>query len=271
MIWSMFKSRKVSAPKAMDPAAASKIDRLTYAIGDIHGRHDLFTTLIDAIRKDASALQQRPQIVLLGDYIDRGPDSAKVLTSIIELTEESWCDTEVLLGNHELFMIKFILDIADGPPWLNFGGIATLSSYGIASPGNRTDAQDWQDLQDELLEKIPRSHLQMLSHAKIFYVSGDYLFVHGGVAPGVPIEDQTVDTMLWIRDAFLMSPKASDYVVVHGHSAKATADNLPWRIGIDTGAYATGILSAIRLHKAERRILQVRTSGLIDADAVNLS
>lgn len=271
MVWSLFKPRKGSGDSDVALKPMSRIDRLTYAIGDIHGRYDLFVTLLSAIRSDAAALQQKPTIVLLGDYIDRGPDSAKVLSAIIELTRANWCDTEVLLGNHELFMIKFALDINDGPPWLNFGGIPTLASYGIAAPGNRSEPKDWQNLQEELLAKIPRQHLQLLSHAKIYYISGDYLFVHGGVQPGVPIEEQTVDTMLWIRDAFLSSPKASDYVVVHGHSAKATADNLPWRIGIDTGAYATGILSAIRLYRTDRKILQVRTTGLIDAGAAQAS
>ncbi|WP_349322845.1 metallophosphoesterase [Asticcacaulis sp. MM231] len=241
----------------------STIDRLTYAIGDIHGRYDLFALAIEYIRHDARALNERPRIVLLGDYIDRGPDSAQVLSAIIDLRAQDWCDTEVLLGNHELFMIKFALDTQSGAPWLNYGGLSTLASYGITPPADRNDPDAWQALQDELLVKIPRAHLQLLSHAHIYFIAGDYLFVHGGVAPGVPVEEQTVDTLLWIREAFLKSPRASEYVVVHGHSAKATADNHRWRIGVDTGAYATGVLSVMRLNGPERRLIQAKLSGVI--------
>jgi serine/threonine protein phosphatase 1 len=266
MVWSFFKRSQPTAPvesATEEVVNTSQIDRLTYAIGDIHGRYDLFAILLEHIRHDSLSLKEKPRIVLLGDYIDRGPGSAQVLSAIVDLCKQDWCDTEVLLGNHELFMIKFALDITDGPAWLNYGGLATLASYGINPPADKTNPEDWQTLQDELLLKIPRDHLQLLSHAKIYFIAGDYLFVHGGVQPGVPVEEQTIDTMLWIRGEFLASPKSCDYVVVHGHSAKATADNLQWRIGVDTGAYATGVLTTIRLSGRERRVFQAKASGVI--------
>ncbi len=236
----------------------SRIDRLTYAVGDVHGRNDLLVRFINGVRRDAEALGERPRIILLGDYIDRGPASSAVLDTILALQQAEWCDVEVLIGNHELFLMKFILDVSNVGSWLQHGGLATLGCYGIAPPKDRSDPEALEELREDLLARVPDAHLGLLADAKVYFIAGDYLFVHGGVEPGVPIEEQDPDTMLWIRDEFLQSEKACDYVVVHGHSAKATADNLPWRIGVDTGAYATGVLTAVRLHGTERKIVQVR-------------
>jgi serine/threonine protein phosphatase 1 len=236
----------------------SKIDRLTYAVGDIHGRNDLLIRFINGVHRDSEALGERPRIILLGDYIDRGPASNAVLDTILALKQATWCDVEVLIGNHELFLMKFILDVSNAGAWLQHGGLATLGCYGVAPPKDRSDPEALDELRAELLERVPNEHLELMADAKVYFIAGDYLFVHGGVEPGVPIEEQDPDVMLWIRDEFLQSEKACDYVVVHGHSAKATADNLPWRIGVDTGAYATGILSAVRLRGTERKIVQVR-------------
>lgn len=255
MNFPMFRSRDTS--KSRLPPSNSLIDRLTYAIGDIHGRNDLLTKMLDTIRSEADVLGEKPRIVMLGDYIDRGPASADVLATVVALRTADWCDAEILLGNHELFLLKFALDASCGPQWLEYGGTATLQSYGLTPPLDRTDPAQWQALLADMVRVIPREHLRLLCEAKIYFIAGDYLFVHGGVKPGMPIEEQSADTMLWIREEFLAVDKSCDYVVVHGHSAKEDAHNLPWRIGVDTGAYATGVLSAVRLSGRDREIIQV--------------
>lgn len=259
MLFPMLNFRPKAKPQS--EVNHSRIDRLTYAIGDIHGRFDLFTRMLDFIKSESGGLGEKPRIVLLGDYIDRGPSSAEVLARIIELKQEPWCDVVVLLGNHELFLMNFVVGGGNAGAWLEYGGSATLSSYGIAIPKDGNDPEQWQAAMEEVLRVVPRDHMLLLCDAKIYLIAQDYLFVHGGVRPGVPIEDQGSETMLWIREEFLSSKKACDYVVVHGHSAQEAADNLPWRIGVDTGAYATGVLTAVRLWDDDREIIQVTQNG----------
>jgi serine/threonine protein phosphatase 1 len=261
MFWLSEKSRpkatETDGPTEPPEVFESSIDRLTYAIGDIHGRNDLFLKMLVDIRNDADAVGERPRIIILGDFIDRGPCSAEVIISILRLQAQSWCDTVVLVGNHEFALIKFCLDSSCGWLWLEYGGMATLASYGVALGSDKSDYSRWPELQRRVIRAIPRSHMKVLTDAKINFIAGDYLFVHGGVDPTLPLETQGPDTFLWIRDAFLSSPKSCDYVVVHGHSARVDASNLRWRIGVDTGAYATGILSAVKLSGANREIMQV--------------
>jgi serine/threonine protein phosphatase 1 len=246
-------------PKADPVFTHSHIDRLTYAIGDIHGRQDLFIQMLAKIYDDAMTFDEKPRLVLLGDYIDRGPTSSGVLESIVELKKHDWCDLVVLLGNHEYFLVKFILDCKNGARWLDYGGVATLVSYGLTPPKNRHDQSQWDQLLKDMMSAIPRAHLRMLYDAKISFSAGDYLFVHAGVTPGVPVGQQGPDSMLWIRDEFLSAEQACEYVVVHGHSIKEEPENLAWRIGVDTGAYAHGVLTAVRLVENDRQIIQVGT------------
>ncbi|CAL4869883.1 Bis(5'-nucleosyl)-tetraphosphatase, symmetrical (plasmid) [Asticcacaulis sp. MM231] len=253
------KTRETPGPPDGPQVFSSSIDRLTYAIGDIHGRNDLFLKMLLDIRNDAEAVGEKPRIVLLGDYIDRGPNSAEVLTSILRLQTQTWCDTAVLVGNHEFALIKFCLDSSCGWLWLEHGGTATLASYGILVGADKSDFSQWPELQQKVIRSIPKSHMKLMCEAKIKFIAGDYLFVHGGVNPDLPLDLQDAETLLWIREAFLSSPKSCDYVVVHGHSAKVVASNLEWRIGVDTGAYATGILTAVKLLGTTREIIQVST------------
>jgi len=249
--------RQVKAEPAFDHA---RIDRLTYAIGDIHGRQDLFIRMLERLFDDALAFDERPRLVLLGDYIDRGPASADVLESIVELQKHDWCDLVVLLGNHEYFLVKFILDCKNGSSWMDYGGLETLASYGLKPPRNQNDQSQWDQLLKDMLKAIPREHLRMLYNAKLSFIAGNYLFVHAGIKPGVPVAQQEPETMLWIRDEFLSARQACEYVVVHGHSIKQHPDNLAWRIGVDTGAYANDVLTAVRLFGTERAIIQVTTA-----------
>lgn len=253
-MWSALK-RAFSKPTP-STAKTSRIDRLTYAVGDVHGRNDLLTRLIEKIRLDAEGEGERPRIVLLGDYVDRGDDSAGVLDTILELEASSWCDAQILLGNHEEMLKRFLLESDYGSDWVTFGGHATLASYGVTPPSPRSDSELWVEARKQLSQAMPTTHMALLRRAALYYTAGDYLFVHGGVKPGVPLEQQGADILLWIRDEFLRSPKACDKVVVHGHSARQQVANQGWRIGVDTGAYATGILTAVKLKDTTRAFLR---------------
>jgi len=247
---SLFKSPAKLAP--------SRIGRLTYGVGDIHGRADLFEKMIERIRGDSAAIGEKPSIVLLGDYIDRGPASRQVLERILRLQNETWCDVEALMGNHEEAMLQFLREPGYGVSWVEFGGGATLGSYGVAVPAMRTDPEAWQAVRDAFLEVLPRQHIEMLSGLRVSLQTDDYLFVHAGVNPDVPLSAQGPQEFLWIRAPFLASEKACEYVVVHGHTPEEEPSNERWRIGLDTGAYATGVLTGVRLRGDDRSMVQVR-------------
>jgi serine/threonine protein phosphatase 1 len=247
---SLFKSPAKVAP--------SHIGRLTYGVGDIHGRADLFEKMIDRIRVDSEMIGEKPRIVLLGDYVDRGPGSRQVLERIIRLKQEAWCEVEALMGNHEEALLQFLREPGYGVSWVEFGGAATLGSYGIAVPAMRTDPEAWEAVRDAFVEVLPREHVELLEGFRISLQADDYFFVHAGVNPDVPLEAQGSQEFLWIRAPFLASEKACDYVVVHGHTPEEEPSNERWRIGLDTGAYATGVLTGVRLHGDGRSMVQVR-------------
>jgi len=238
----------------------SRIDRLTYAVGDVHGCNDLLVSLIETIRLDSRGYNLRPRLVMLGDYIDRGPASREVLDTIVTLQQVNWCETVVLLGNHEQVLKQFMLDSAKGPDWVMWGGAETLASYGIQAP-TRQNTEGWLEVRRELVRRFPPEHMRLLNEARLLFKAGDYLFVHGGVRPGVPWDQQTQESLLWIRDEFLEAERACELVVVHGHTAREAVQQTPWRIGVDTGAYATGKLTCVRLFEKERKILFVTKTG----------
>jgi serine/threonine protein phosphatase 1 len=233
------------------------IDRPTYAIGDIHGRFDLFELMLERL----ALRHENARLILLGDYVDRGPDSKRVLERVRELTHEPkplWSEVVVLRGNHEATLLDFLSDSSAGPVWAEYGGLTTLASYGVQGPLIRSDATAWKKAQTEFCKALPEHHLSLLRQTQLLYQAGDYVFVHAGVRPGEPLEMQGEEVLLWIRGEFLASPRANEKVVVHGHTQQEKAELLPWRIGLDTGAYATGTLSAIFLSGVSRELIQVR-------------
>lgn len=154
-----------------------------------------------------------------------------------------------------MIMLNFLLDASYGASWVEYGGGATLLSYGIQPPKGRATAEDWEEVREAFSKLVPASHLKFLTEAALKFQAGDYLFVHAGVKPGTPLEDQGAETLLWIRKEFLASPRACEYVVVHGHTPTEAAVNQQWRIGVDTGAYATGVLTCVRLNQTTRKII----------------
>ncbi|MFT3997814.1 MAG: metallophosphoesterase family protein [Asticcacaulis sp.] len=248
--------------RPQESEAATVIDMPTYAIGDIHGRYDLFEKMLAALWADSQSQGQPCRLVLLGDYVDRGPASAQVIERIDGLLKSPevravWSEIVVLRGNHEATLLEFLRDSACGPVWMEYGGLATLASYNVRPPATRNDTEGWESARETFNAAFPESHRRLLEASQLCYIAGDYVFVHAGVRPGEPLELQGEETLLWIRGEFLESRRACEKVVVHGHTPEEQAALLPWRIGLDTGAYATGRLSAVRLKGTERQLIQV--------------
>ncbi len=235
--------------KAIEARQASvPADLRVYAIGDVHGRADLLKRLMLSIREDASDLEEgrRAVLVFLGDYVDRGFQSKEVIDYLLSEELDAF-EVVFLKGNHEAAFLEFMSDPAFGPQWAKFGGSETLTSYGIRPPRAQTAAADWSEACRRLNEALPTSHRGFLQTLAPSVVIGDYAFVHAGMRPGRPIEEQTEDDLLWIRDSFLNDKSEFEQVVVHGHTPIPAPHRDHRRIGVDTGAYLSGKLTAVRL------------------------
>ena len=228
-----------------------------YAVGDIHGRLDLFETLIGDIEHDMARHGLDSRIILLGDYVDRGPSSRGVIDAILALQDRHGERLVPLMGNHEQAMNDFLANAGAGPIWAQHGGRETLLSYGVAVSGRQQNPEEWEGFRVELDAAMPQSHKNLLSNLQYFATFGDYVFVHAGVRPGVLLEEQDPQDLLWIRDDFLKSGRAIAQTVVHGHTPSAVPILSEGRIGIDTGAYATGVLTSVKLIEDKVDLLQV--------------
>jgi serine/threonine protein phosphatase 1 len=192
--------------------------------------------------------QGRPILIMLGDYVDRGFQSREVIDVLLgEMVSQF--DTYFLKGNHEAAMLQFLDDPTIGPRWAEFGGMETLVSYGVRPPRTRTSQEEWAQACDELRRKLPHSHKAFLENLDLSVRIGDYVFVHAGVRPGVPLDQQTEQDLLWIREDFLADKRRLDAVIVHGHTPAAQPHHDGRRIGIDTGAYLSGRLTAARFEQ----------------------
>jgi serine/threonine protein phosphatase 1 len=242
---------------AMDaPGGAPAIEpgRRVYAIGDIHGRLDLLRELHERIVQDAAGFDGERSLVYLGDYIDRGPQSREVIDELLDAPLPGFA-TVHLLGNHEQTLLDFLQYPQQAGGWLAWGGRETLQSYGVRAPPDfmRTDIEQ---LRDEFQARLPERHVEFFRQMPLTHVEGDYLFVHAGIRPGVPLEEQSDSDLLWIRRDFTASEEPLPHMVVHGHSISEEVEMRPNRIGIDTGAFYTGVLTCLVLEGAERRLLQ---------------
>ena len=247
----LFSSRQKQTRR---PAEAPSGCRL-YVVGDIHGRLDLLLRLHDRICEDAQkAPAGERRVIFLGDYIDRGPSSRDVLEFLIKARAGRLPATH-LLGNHEAMLLQFLEDRSVGAEWLAYGGRATLMSYGIDLKGEGTADQKLALAQRALNENLPARHKEFLQGLPTHATWGDYYFVHAGVRPGIPLEEQADSDLIWIRDEFLASQDFHGKIVVHGHSYQTEPEVRANRIGIDTGAYATGRLTCVVLEGQSLRFL----------------
>ena len=238
--------------RSRGPAGVS--GRRAYVVGDIHGRLDLLEELLAKIHAD---LQHRAApkalLVFVGDLIDRGPSSAQVVERLRTYRRHG-IRPVFILGNHE----EVLLRIIDGDrslisSWLQFGGLQCLESYGVdpASLRGRGSAE----LVDAVRAAVPSEHVEFLRGFVDSCRFGDYLFVHAGIRPGVALEQQRQSDLRWIREPFLFDETDHGFVVVHGHTISPKVEERPNRIGIDTGAYRSGVLTALVIEGPERRLI----------------
>lgn len=253
MLRNLFGNRKAAA------ATPTTEGRLVYAIGDIHGRLDLLDPLLSDIVDDLQASgAERPMIVFLGDYVDRGAASAGVVDRVLQLMRIPGIEVRALKGNHEEAYLRFLQDAAFGPTWAEYGGGPTLASYGVAPPMTRTDMEAWTAARDAFELAVPAAHLEFMQKLELMITVGDYVFVHAGLRPGLPLAQQTERDLLWIRQEFLEAPGPFPKIVVHGHTPMEEPQLSRHRLGLDTGAYATNVLTAIRLDDQGQRVMQAR-------------
>lgn len=247
----MLKPRPQVAPEVLHEPVAPIVpdDVRIYAVGDVHGRLDLLTTLQAAIDEDMEAHPGPACMeIYLGDYVDRGAHSAGVLDTLMDRANHR--RVVCLSGNHEAVMLDAMASQEAFSHWLRMGGLETVFSYLPAAPGIE-EAQLWLDWRSA----VPQEHVAFLRRLSTNYVCGNYLFVHAGLRPGIPLEAQRREDMLWIRREFLDCPDWFGHCVVHGHTPMRDAEVLGNRINIDTGAYATGHLTCLVLEGADRFLI----------------
>jgi serine/threonine protein phosphatase 1 len=212
------------------------------------------------ITSDASGYQGEKLIVYLGDYIDRGPASKQVVDRLLAQSLPGF-EFIFLLGNHERALLDFLEDATAMAAWLSWGGKETLNSYGIRLPAP-IHTQQIKQLAAQLSQVLPASHLSFFQALQSSHTVGSYYFVHAGIRPGVPLSKQELGDQLWIREDFTRDQQVHEAIIVHGHSITSQAELLPNRIGIDTGAFHTGVLTALVLEDGEQRLLQTGMSKL---------
>lgn len=245
--------RKIFRPRPEAPRPSVPDGQRVYVVGDVHGRLDLFEALVAAIEADDRKRGEAvTTIVLLGDLVDRGPHSAGVVALARELHARR--PVRILAGNHEEMFLQSFDDRNLLRHFLKHGGRETLLSYGISR--QRYNESTLEELQHLMHEAVPEEDREFLRGFEDFMVMGDYLFVHAGILPERPLEDQSRHDLLWIRDRFLRHSAPHSHVVVHGHTICDTVDERCNRIGIDTGAFRSGRLTALVLEGETRRYIQ---------------
>jgi serine/threonine protein phosphatase 1 len=238
-------------PKAQ--CAAVPAGERYYLVGDIHGRLDLFERLIEAIEADdGEQPAARTTVVLLGDLVDRGPESAGVIARARAWQAQR--SVRILAGNHEEMFLRSFDEVRVLRNFLRHGGRETVLSYGIDR--ERYNNAGLEELQDMMKAAVPPADIAFLESFEDYIVAGDYVFVPAGIDPALPIEEQGRENLLWIRERFLRHDEPHSHVVVHGHTIFDEVDERHNRIGIDTGAFKTGRLTALVLEGSTRRFIQ---------------
>ena len=235
------------APQLLQQRARPRVPagQRIYVVGDVHGRADLLAALLARIDVDLKRTPiAQPTQIFLGDYIDRGPHSRQVIDLLIARRRHH--RALFLKGNHELYAAQALSDPSILSEWRQIGGLNTLLSYGV-TPSGRVDPKADQDIAIAFRDAMPESHRKFIKSLALSFTCGDFFFAHAGVRPGIPLERQHQQDLLWIRDDFLLHEEDFGKIVVHGHTPATQPDIRPNRINIDTGAYATGRLTCLVL------------------------
>ena len=227
-------------------------ETVIYAIGDVHG---CFDALLDAERRIARDAEGHASItiVMLGDYVDRGPQSADVLDHLMRPPPRG-VRRVCLAGNHDDEMLHFLQDPEPSKEWLEFGGGTTLQSYGLTLPAPRLGVSPGR-IRALAREAVPQEHIDFLAQLPVLLAFETYLFVHAGIVPGLQISSQSDHDLMWIREPFITEGPRLQVTVVHGHTPTIVPSFGPNRIGIDTGAFRGGPLTVLRLHRGEMAVI----------------
>ncbi|QIL02413.1 serine/threonine protein phosphatase [Sphingomonas sinipercae] len=256
----LFGSSKPSAPRG----------HRAYAVGDIHGRLDLLDDLLARIEADARGRRQlKTTIVFLGDLIDRGPDSRGVIERL-RTYRPDFAKTAFILGNHEEVMLRVIAGEAKLlQQWLRFGGAECLVSYGL-DPATLKDRSE-REAAAIIERQVPASHLEFLRSFADTVSFGSYFFVHAGIRPGTSLAEQSESDLRWIREPFLADERDHGSVIVHGHTITQKVDVCANRIGIDTGGYRTGVLTALGLESTRQWFLQTEGENVAASSSARVA
>lgn len=233
--------------------------RVGYAVGDIHGRADLLARMFDRLEADVRhAGEVSPIVVFLGDYVDRGTDSSEVIDLLLTGRPEGF-ERRFLKGNHEAAMLSFLDDPVANRAWLSHGGLETLASYNVRPlPSLGASAEEVAEAGASLRSHLPADHRSFFEALERYVVLGDYCFVHAGIDPARKLEAQSDADLFWIRGRFLEDQRRLPYTIVHGHTPVSGPYQDRRRIGLDTGAYFSGVLSAARFCDTTVDFLSVR-------------
>jgi Predicted phosphohydrolases len=226
-----------------------------YAIGDVHGSLDQLIAAEERIARDIQKTGQPGPVVLLGDYVDRGPNSGQVLDHLIRPSELKLRRVPIC-GNHDDLFARFLDQPEAYWDWLGIGGDRTLTSYGIDLTflGNNKKTR-LERLSYSLADAVPPAHKEFLAQLPTSLRIGRFVFVHAGIKPGVPLDQQDDEDLMWIRDPFLAEGPKMPFLVIHGHTPQPEPDRGPGRIGIDTGAYYSGKLTVLKLQGEQLSII----------------
>ncbi len=237
-----------------------------YAIGDVHGRHDLLAAMHRRIESELEYAQPCDwRIIHLGDYVDRGPDSRSVIDFLIEAQRRDPRNI-MLAGNHDVGMLDFLAKPDPDGLFMRYGGIQTAASYGVklSADGNwfGKPGEALSHGHAALVEAVPQAHVDFLRSLPFSVTFGDFFFCHAGIRPGVPLESQGRQDLIWIRDVFHDYPGLHPKVIVHGHTPVPEAEVTPNRVNVDTLAWQSGTLSALAVNGGDKRILTVQGKAL---------
>jgi serine/threonine protein phosphatase 1 len=257
----MWKFRSARPPSSTDegsPTSRPPDGWRIYAFGDLHGRRDLLERLRSAIAADIDRSTATKNVIVgLGDYIDRGPDSRPVIDILLQgLVPQA--EQILLRGNHEDLLLRFLDDpVGVGSSWFQLGGLECLRSYGVDVRPFLRAGFDARAARQEFMRLMPSEHLRLIESMPLRLVAGDYFFVHAGVRPGIPLDQQAARDLLWIRREFIEAQPEWDKVIVHGHFPVAEPFIGARRINLDTGAFVSNRLTCIILESSGRHLLQV--------------
>lgn len=237
-------------------------NRLTYVVGDIHGCSDLLDALIDLIETDQT--DREADWVFVGDYVDRGPDSAGVLRRLRALSDDPARRVTCLLGNHEAMMLQFLKTPTESAEhWLLNGGLATLSSYHVDRVSGDTADERHNALALELRRALPRGTEDWLSGLPMWWQSGNLAVVHALTDGQRPMQEQAAETLLWARPTKRLQPRSDGVWVAHGHTVTPEPAIRAGHVAIDTGAFHSGVLTAAAFDKGEIRFLSTKAERAV--------